>query len=246
MEIRRPAGDGWLVLIGGGEFSFGETLDADLAWVEKTPPGPIGFVPAASGSLDYGRHFAVYAEEELERQAETIPIYRERDARRGRNAERIAAAAAIYLGGGVVDHLLDAFGGAAGSPAADALAARLRTGGVVVAIAAAAQAAGTVARSIAVGQFVAGFGWLPAGVVEPNFDPDHDRRLRQLLARPGVEWGLGIPAGAAVLLGPAGAVEVVGTVYGLESAEGELIPIASESGNDFNPERRPDRRPRWE
>ena len=138
MQLRRPAGDGWLALIGGGEFSFGETLDADAAWVEKTPPGAIGFVPAASGSIDYGGHFAAYLDAEFGRAVETIPIYRDRDARRGRNAERIAAAAAVYLGGGVTDHLLEALGGPAGSPAAAALAARLAGGGVVVAIAAAA------------------------------------------------------------------------------------------------------------
>ena len=33
---------GWLALLGGGEFSFGETEDADQAWLDKVPPGPIG------------------------------------------------------------------------------------------------------------------------------------------------------------------------------------------------------------
>ena len=109
----------------------------------------------------------------------------------------------------------------------------------MVAIAAAAQALGVVARSVAPGQHLPGLGWLAGGAVEPNFDPGHDRRLRKLFARPGVEWGLGIPAGAAVLLGPGGAVEVVGTVFGLADAEGELIPLAgpSESGDgDGGPE----------
>lgn len=238
MEIRRPAGDGWLVLIGGGEFSFGETLDADAAWVEKTAPGTVGFIPAASGSVDYGRHFATYLDGEFARAVETVPVYRDRDARRVRNAERVAQAAAVYLGGGVADHLLEALSPTAptaGTPVAEALAARLADGGVVVAIAAAAQALGAVVRSIAVGRFLPGLGWLDGGVVEPNFDPGHDRRLRQLLARPEVEWGLGIPAGAAVLLGPAGAVEVVGTAFGLESAEGDLLPLTGPpAAEDFN------------
>jgi hypothetical protein len=97
-----------------------------------------------------------------------------------------------------------------------------------VAIAAAAQAAGRVARSIAGGELVPGFGWLPAAVVEPNFDPAHDRRLRKMLAAPGVRWGLGIPASAAVLLGPNGALEVVGTAFRVEGAEGDLEPIHEE------------------
>jgi cyanophycinase len=220
--LRRPPGDGWLALVGGGEFSFGETHEADAAWLAHAGDGPVGFVPAASGSLDYGHHFADYLEGEHGRLAEIVPIYRPRDARRGRNAERLAECAVIYLGGGVADQLVETL---AGSPAAEAILARLGTGGVVVAIAAAAQALGVTARSIRVGHFVDGLGWLPGGVVETNFDPDHDRRLRQSLARPGVAWGLGLPAESAVLLGPGGAVETIGPVFAVEGAGGDLLEL---------------------
>jgi len=213
------AGDsGWLALIGGGEFSFGETEEADQAWIERTPPGPVGFIPAASGSNDYPRHFAEYLKEEFDREVEIIPIYRERDARRGRNSERIRDVAAVYLGGGVSDHLLEAI---RDTPAAEALARKLAEGGVVVAIAAAAQCAGKFARSIFKGDLIPGFGWLPDGVVEPNFDPGHDRRLRKMLVGAGVRYGFGIPAESAVLLGPEG-VETVGTVFRIEGAEGDV------------------------
>jgi cyanophycinase-like exopeptidase len=218
-DIRRIPGDGWLALLGGGELTFGETFDADEAWVAKTAPGPVGFIPAASGSDDYARHFGEYLKEELERDVEVIPVYRVRDARRGRNAERIASVPAVYLGGGVADHLLDAL---LGTPAAEALTRKLETGGMVVAIAAAAQAAGRVVRSIAPGRVIPGFGWLPDGVVEPNFDPGHDRRLRKLLEQEGVRWGLGIPSESAVLLGPDGTVEVVGTAFYLDKPDGEM------------------------
>ncbi|HBL29984.1 MAG TPA: hypothetical protein DD490_24355, partial [Acidobacteria bacterium] len=113
-------------------------MDADFVWLDKVPPGPIGFIPAASGSDDYARHFADYMREQFDRELEVIPIYRPRDGRRGRNAERIAAVPAVYIGGGVTDHLLEAI---AGTPAAEALARKLDDG-VVVTIAAAAQAAG--------------------------------------------------------------------------------------------------------
>jgi cyanophycinase-like exopeptidase len=205
--------------VGGGEFSFEETLDADQAWVEKLPPGPVGFIPAAAGSNDYPRHFAEYLAEAFQRDVEVIPIYRSRDARRGRNSERIRDVAAVYIGGGVTDHLLEAI---QGSPATEALAAKLRDGGVVVAIAAAAQAAGRFARSIFRGEMIPGFGWLPDGVVEPNFDPGHDRRLRKMLGTPGVRWGLGIPSGSAVLFGPDGVMEVVGTAFRLTGADADL------------------------
>jgi len=95
VKIPWTAAAGWgsLALLGGGEFSFGETEDADAAWLAKAPPGPIGFIPAASGSTDYVRHFGEYLAETFERPIEVIPIYRSRDARRPRNCERIAACA---------------------------------------------------------------------------------------------------------------------------------------------------------
>ncbi|HEX9943283.1 MAG TPA: Type 1 glutamine amidotransferase-like domain-containing protein [Thermoanaerobaculia bacterium] len=218
-DIPRIPGTGWLALLGGGEFSFGETEEADQAWIERTPPGPVGFIPAASGSNDYPRHFAEYLKAEWDREVEIIPIYRSRDGRRGRNAERIREVAAVYVGGGVTDHLLDAL---QETPAAEALARKIAEGGIVVAIAAAAQCAGRLARSIFRGDLIPGFGWLPEGVVEPNFDPGHDRRLRKMLAGAGVRFGLGIPASSAVLLGPDGVTEVVGTAFRIEGAEGDV------------------------
>lgn len=216
---RRLPGAGWLALVGGGEFTFEETLDADNAWLEKVGEGPVGFIPAASGSVDYGTHFAEYMGQVYDREAVTIPVFRARDARRGKNLERIETCAAIYLGAGVTDHLLDAL---ADSPAAEALLAKLASGGVVAAIAAAAQSLGVAARSIRVGETLPGLGWLPGGVVEPNFDPDHDRRLRRLLQAPGATWGLGIPAGGALLLGPDGGVEQVGDLWTLEAPDADL------------------------
>ncbi len=218
MKIEFPY-RGWLALLGGGEFSFGETLAADRAWVSKAPPGPVGFVPAASGSADYGQHFATYLGEAFSRECETVPIYRPRDARRGKNSERLAAVAAVYLGGGVPDHLLEAL---SDSPAEAALRQKLEQGGVVVAIAAAAQCAGAAVRSIFGAKLVPALGWLPGAAIETNFDPGHDRRLRKLLEAPDARWGLGIPAGSAILLGPEGQVEVAGTAFFLAGPEADL------------------------
>lgn len=228
-SLSRSAGSGWIALLGGGEFSFDETLDADRAWLEKCGPGPIGFVPAASDSADYGRHFATYMAEAFERQVEVIPIYRARDGRRGKNAERIGACPAIYLGGGVTDHLLEAV---IGTPVEAALGAKLASGGVVAGIAAGAQVMGTVARSISGRGTLPGLGWLAGGVVETNFDPAHDRRLRKLLEAPAIDWGLGIPAGCAVLLGPEAQVEVVGTAFLIEEAEGDPLVLGEGGEGD--------------
>ncbi|HEV8631925.1 MAG TPA: Type 1 glutamine amidotransferase-like domain-containing protein [Thermoanaerobaculia bacterium] len=225
VPFARPPGGGWLALLGGGEFSFGETLDADRAWIDRTPAGPISFLPAASGSVDYPQHFGAYLRETFARELETLPVYRGRDARREKNAQRVAEVAAIYLGGGVPDHLLEAI---AGTPVATALEQRLAGGGTVAAIAAAAQCLGTYARSIFGGEVIAGLGWLAGGVLEPNFDPEHDRRLRQLMRQPGVRWGVGIPAGAALLLGPDGAMEVIDQLYVLGSADGDYTVLEEE------------------
>ena len=230
VPFSRPPGGGWLALLGGGEFTFGETLDADHAWVEKTPPGPIGFLPAASGSTDYAQHFAAYLRETFARELEPLPIYRGRDGRREKNAERVVQVAGVYLGGGVADHLLDAI---AGTPVATALEQRLSSGGTVVAIAAAAQCLGTIARSVAGGTAISALGWLEGGVVEPNFDPDHDRRLRQMMRQPGVRWGVGIPAGAALLLGPDGAIEVIDQVYVLASPDGDYTVLAEDDTSNL-------------
>jgi cyanophycinase-like exopeptidase len=200
-------------------------MDADQAWIERTPEGRIGFVPAASGSVDYGEHLATYLREAFEREVDTIPVYRSRDARRGRNLDRVRECAAIYLGGGVPDQLLEAV---QETPFTEALLSRLRQGGTVVAIAAAAQALGAWARSLFGGGSIAGLQWLRGGVVEPNFDPEHDHRFRQLMREPGVRWGLGLPAGSAVLLGPEGETEVVGVAYLLESPDGELHRLGEE------------------
>ncbi len=155
-----------------------------------------------------------------------MPVYRGRDARRGRNLQRIDGCEVIYVGGGVADELL---GVLAESPALERIAAKLGAGGMVVAIAAAAQAAGRAAWSLG-GGAIPGFGWLPDGVVEPNFDPGHDRRLRRLMASPGVACGLGLPAASALLLGPDGFVGVVGTAFVLDDPDGDFEILREETG----------------
>lgn len=228
--LRRLGDAGWLALIGGGEFSFEETELADAAWLAKVDPeSAVGFLPAASGSEDYASHFSVYLDEYFERRCQVLPIYRARDARRGKNAERVDGFGSVYVGGGVADHLVTAL---AGTPSLDALARVLERGGAVAAIAAGAQALGMRCRSLFGGKMLDGLGWLPGGVVETNFDPpgskpNFDKRLRRLLGQSTVEWGLGIPAGSAVLIGPDGSYEVQGQAWYLGSADGELVELMS-------------------
>ena len=48
--------------------------DADRAWLEHAADGPVGFLPTASGSTDYGHQFAEYMKSEFDREVEVIPI----------------------------------------------------------------------------------------------------------------------------------------------------------------------------
>lgn len=227
-----PYREGWLALVGGGEFSFGETLEADRAWLEHAPEGPVGFLPAASGSSDYPRHFATYLAATFGREVETIPVYRERDGRRARNAERVLACAAVYLGAGVPDHLLEAV---ALTPVHEALREKLARGGVVVAIGAAAQCCGAAVRSLSGGAVLPGLDLAPGLAIETNFDPAHDRRLRRLLGAAGVERGVGLPAGSALLLATGGGFEAAGDVFALATADADLVPMRGGDGESNGP-----------
>jgi len=224
-RLRGGGGGGWLVLIGGGEFSFGETSEADAAWLAKVADGPIAFLPTASASADYATHFSTYVSDTLEREPLTVPIYRGRDARRGKNLERIGRAGAVYFGGGISDTLLEVL---TDSPAQEALEAKVKSGGVLVGIAAAAQAFGGRCRSLTGRDELPGFSWLPRTAVEVNFDPAHDRRVRQLLEAPGMRWGLGLPSGSAVLFGSGEEIETVGPVFLLDGADDDWKLLHSE------------------
>jgi cyanophycinase-like exopeptidase len=223
-SIQRIGDQGWLALLGGGEFSFGETLETDGMWVSKLDEGPVGFLPTASGSSDYAANFSDYLKESFGRESVLIPVYRARDARRRKNVDRIDEAAAIYIGGGITDQLVETLQDTA---ALEALGRKLGSGGIVVAIAGATQAFGVLVRSLLGRDVVSGFGWLPGGVIEPNFDPGHDRRLRKLMEQRGVQWGLGLPAGSAVLLGPAGQQEMAGPIFVLEDSDGDFEILES-------------------
>ena len=216
---KKLAGEGCLALIGGGEFSFGETVDADLLWTQRTPPGSVGFLPTASGSADYGDLFASYLKEGCDREVETIPIYRARDTRREKNLARLRQCSGLYIGGGIGDQLVDVL---RDSLALDAMEQAIQSGRTVVAIAAAAQAAGTWMRALSGRDHVPGLGWLGRTAIEANFLPTHDHRLRQLLGKPGVRYGLGLPAGSCFMVSARG-VEMHGPIFVLEDEDADLM-----------------------
>jgi cyanophycinase-like exopeptidase len=200
-----------LVLIGGGEFSFGETREIDEFLLRSMPPNrrTVAFIPAASGSAEYATHLGAYFKQ-IDPSVETVsvPIYRHRDARRQKNLNHLHSAGMIYLGGGVTNNLLAAIHESiADLEMRDAAA----NGTVIAAIGAAAACFGTHARDMrGVTAALPALGWLEATVVDTAFEPENDTALRRLMSIPDTRLGLGIPAKTAVVVRGDGSTEILG------------------------------------
>ena len=212
-ELRLPLGTpvGLLVLIGGGEFSFGETRPIDELLLARMPHGnsTVAFLPTASGSPEYASHLGRYLKQ-IRPDVETVnvPIYRGRDNRRQRNLAQILSAGLIYIGGGVTAQFLSTI---RESPAELALREAAAAGAVVAAIGAAASCFGSWTRDATRGDApLPALGWLPQVVVEAGFLPANDVPLRRLMSIPEVEIGVGIPPRTALAIHGDGSTELVG------------------------------------
>lgn len=200
-----------LVLIGGGEFSFGETREIDEYLLRHLPADrrTVAFLPTASGSAEYARHLGAYFQT-IDPSVETVnvPVYRGRDSRRQKNLNAILAAGMVYLGGGVTNSLLATLRESAAEMALRDAAAN---GAVVAAIGAAAACFGMHARDMrSSGAALPAFGWLDAAVVEPAFSRDDDTMLRRLMSIAGIQLGVGIPPKTAVAIHADGSTEIIG------------------------------------
>lgn len=198
-----------LVLIGGGEFSFGETREIDEQLLARIPADrrKVAFLPTASGSNEYAGHIREYFRKiDPELEVVNVPIYRGRDNRRQKSLDLIRSAGLVYLGGGVTNNLLATI---RESPADAALREAAANGTIIAAIGAAAASFGIVARDIR-GAVLPALRWLESTAVDTGFDPANDTGLRRLMSVPEVELGLGIPARTALVIGADGATEIWG------------------------------------
>ena len=198
-----------LVLIGGGEFSFGETREIDEYIVSRIAPDnrTIAFVPAASGSSEYDQHLGNYFKT-IDASIETtnVPIYRGRDSRRQKNVDLIRFAGLIYIGGGVTNNLLATL---RESAAEIAMRDAATHGTVVAAIGAAASCFGSHARDMrGVTSALPALGWLSNTVIDAPFDPENDATLRRLMSL--ADHGVGIPPKTALAIGADGQSTVLG------------------------------------
>jgi cyanophycinase-like exopeptidase len=201
-----------LVLIGGGEFSFGETRQVDEFLLANLPPANrrIAFLPTASGSAEYAMHLGRYLDQ-MDSSVETInvPVYRGRDNRRQKNVALLSGAGMIYVGGGVTNQLLEVL---RGSPAEAAMREAAAKGAIIAAIGAAASSFGVHARDMrGGGPPWPGLGWIERTVIDTGFDPQHDTALRRMMSMPDVDLGLGIPPRTALAVRGDGSTEVIGS-----------------------------------
>lgn len=223
IEIPGPRTSGWIVLIGGGEFSFGQTEEIDRFLLEKMPADRrrVAFLPTASGSPDYGRHFAEYLHGlDPSVEVRNVPIYRARDARRGKNLDLIRESGLVYFGGGVTNRLLDAI---RGEPAADALLDVLSAGGVIAAIGAAAECLGEITRSmLTLGAPLEGLGYVPGSLVVSHYSDERSPVFEMLMRHERVSLGIAIPEQVAVAISPDRRGEIVG--------EGTVAVVRKQTG----------------
>lgn len=200
-----------LVLIGGGEFSFGETRAIDEFILSEMPADrpSIAFLPTASGSAEYATHIGKHFRS-IDPSVETInvPIYRGRDSRRQKNLDLILSSGLVYLGGGVTNHVAETIVESAADLALrDAAAA----GAVIAGIGASASAFGSHMRDMRGGGSLTALNWLSGVVIETSFDPANDTVLRRLMSIPDVEIGIGLPTGTALAVRSGGATEIIGS-----------------------------------
>ncbi len=199
-----------LVLIGGGEFSFGETRAIDEYLLSHMPSDrrSIAFLPTASGSPEYAVHIGKYFHE-IDPSVETInvPVYRGRDNRRQKNLDLILSAGMIYLGGGVTNSLLATL---RESAAEIAMRDAAQNGAVIAAIGAAASCFGTRVRDMSASGSLDGMGWLTRTAIDTAFDAADDATLRRLMSSADVDIGIGIPPGVALAVRGDGSTEIIG------------------------------------
>ena len=198
-----------LVLIGGGEFSFGETRAIDEFLLSRMPGDrkTIAFLPTASGSPEYATHIGAYFQT-IDPSVTTInvPVYRGRDSRRQKNLDMLLSAGMIYLGGGVTNQLLATL---RESAAEIAMREAAQNGTVIAAIGAAASSFGVHVRSTS-GGALDGLRWLERTAIETGFDAADDVALRRLMSLADVDIGIGIPPRTALAIGPGGVTEIIG------------------------------------
>jgi cyanophycinase len=195
------------VLIGGASGQWPTTGEIDRAAIEAIRrDGPIVFLPAANCPPDYGESFLDHYERLGAPGGRVAPINDVASARDPANADLLANASLVYIGGGDSQRLLATM---TGSPALEALAAAYENGAVIAGASAGAIAIATwgVPVDTSIG-LLEGWSWLRDAIVAPHYDAaERARALAAAIARQPQAVGVGLPDDAALALGPNGEVQ---------------------------------------
>ncbi len=151
-----------LVLIGGGEFSFGETREIDELLLSRMPAGN-RTIALPSHRLRFRRirrsFRSLSARHRSTAAVVNVPVFRGRDNRRQKNVTALQNVGMIYLGGGVTNNLAPLL---RESPVELAMREAATHGVIVAAIGAAASCFGIYARDMrGISSAIASFGWWP-------------------------------------------------------------------------------------
>lgn len=205
--LRWRTGAGWLVLAGGGKWQNDETGEIDaaaLGWANLDRP--IAVLPTAGSTTAEGEALLEYYADLGGPSGYIVPIFGAADAQSAENCQLLAEAGLVYIADG--PDVLSLVKALRESPALEALVYAFAGGAAILGMAAGATALG---GWVAARQTQPGWGWLPDIVVEPHFvGTEASSRLQNLLNVHANCFGLGIPTGMALALGPDGQVVTVG------------------------------------
>ncbi len=200
--FRWRAGNGWLVLSGGGAPESEDVISIDAKMLSHTvSQGPIAYIWAASDLEAADRHMDLLRDLGA-RTGYLVDIVGEEDDTLFRELNQ---AGMIILGDGPRQQVLrEGLVGVAQRGIEDAF----RRGATLYAV---GQSAATLgAYTVEGNQYIEGFGWLSHALIMSHYTPEYADHLRAWVQ--GVEdgYGLGLSQGAALALGPRGEVEVWG------------------------------------
>jgi len=209
--LRWPAGAGWLVLGGGGDWRANETDDIDaaaLGWANLD--WPMAVLPTAGGSTAQVEALLDHYIDLGGPRGYVVPIFDAAGAQARESRQLLERAGLIYINDG--PNPLRLVRALRESPALKAIGRAFEGGAVVVGMGAGAAALGAwIADPHNPKRAEPGLGWLPDVIAAPHFKgSENANELRNLLNLRRNVLGLGIPEQVALALGPRGEVENVG------------------------------------
>lgn len=209
--IQWRAGQGWLVLAGGGSWRADETGDVDaaaLGWADLDRP--LAVLPTAGMAVAEAEALLDYYADLGGPSGYVVPIFAAAGAQLSENCRLLEEAGLIYVSDG--PDTLNLVRALRESPALEAIALAFEAAAVILGMGAGAAALGAwVANPPAQGRAEPGLSWLPNAIIAPRFKgTESAHSLRHLLDLKPNCLGLGVPEQAALGLGPGGEVENIG------------------------------------